>query len=79
MRPHYEGPTFVEFYAHPSHETGRMLCPCGMRFPLGFTACDRYGENTPEERYPAIVRCISSGHIITVDGVVIGQREVTTV
>lgn len=79
MRPHYEAPTFVRFQSHPRHETGRMVCPCGMCWPLGFVACDRFGEDTPAERYPAIVRCIISDHIITADGVVIGRREVTTV
>lgn len=76
MRPHYEAPTFVRFEAHPGHETGRMVCPCGARLPASYVACDRFGEDTGE-RFPAVYRCILSHHIITADGVVIGQREVT--
>lgn len=73
MRPHkmkYEEPEFARVEAD-----GRMVCPCGVRFGVGFIPCDRDGNEQWKHR--AIVRCILSGHIITADAVVIGRREVT--
>lgn len=72
MRPRFRdnGPTFAKL------DAGRLICPCGMRFGMGFLACNRHGEATGD-KHALIVRCVLSGHIITADGVVIGQREVT--
>ena len=70
----YESPFFAKFEPHRHHETGRMVCPCGVRHPAGFDGTDRYG-NPVVDRFPLIVTCAYSGHIITADGVVIGRRE----
>lgn len=62
-------------YSYPG---GRLVCPCGVRRPEGFYQSDSQGNALKiHDRTCAILTCSDCGRVMTVDGAIIGRREVT--